>query len=189
MSRNLLTDATYDDVMFISINKFTHYHCNKTKRKLIHQKTNKLSDITNYLKDMKTQCIIHGPSNMLSSLQNDIQLNRHIIIPKLLNDDDVHQIFEKKTNDKNMAELELWLSRLLHPQYGKRLVFGKDIQKRISDKQIKTLYCTSEMAIKINKRVPKDLMIFEIIIVQSHGDDIAKKLQNDFNGLIGITFY
>lgn len=187
--RTLLTDVTYYNVITVLTNRFTHDFYNKSKRKFIHQDVAKAVNLIGYLKDIKGTCLVHGTSGLLSNIQNSSQLEKHIIVTKLLHETEVGDVFEKRENDKNCVKLEYWLSKILHPELGKRLVFKRDIPLKIQNKQIETLFCSQELADKINKRVPPDLKNYKITIIKSYGDDIGKKLEKDYGGIIGITYY
>lgn len=190
--QSLLTDASYRSVILVSGTKFTHYYYNMSKRKFITQQTAKLNDLITYMTDIKDTCIVHGTSNILGTLINITthDLSKHIIEKRLLRDTEIDDLFEKHLNTERAKDLELWLSKMLHPEYGKRLVFGKDIPKKISERLIKTVYCSEEMTDKVRQRIPSDLINFEIITIRSYdNNDIGRKLQKDFNGIVGITYY
>ena len=189
--RSLLTEDRRYDVITVSPTRFTHYHHNPSKRRMVHQDGAKTSEVLEYLKKIEAVCLVHGTGSVVSNLANNLEEGKfhRIIVPKSLRDTEITEQFERHANTGNASQLEVWLSRMLHPEYGKRLVFGKDIEKRITERQIKTLYCSPEMVAKIRKRVPADLLNFEIVEVKSYGDDTGRRLQRDYSGAVGITYY
>ncbi|AYV84246.1 MAG: hypothetical protein Hyperionvirus20_24 [Hyperionvirus sp.] len=189
--QSLLTDATYRSVICVSGTKFTHYHYNMSKRKFIAQHPAKAIDLISYISDLPDTSLIHGTSNIIANVLTTAPdaLSRHIIEKRQLKDTEIEDLFEIRTNSEKSKDLELWLSRILHPEYSKRLVFGKDIPRKISEKLIKTIFCSPEMSQKILQRVPPELHNFELIIIKTYGDDIGKKLQKDYSGILAITYY
>jgi len=59
----------------------------------------------------------------------------------------------------------------------------------IQNRQIEILFCSPEIANKINERIPSHLKNYKMIVIKSYGDDIGKKLDKDYSGIIGITYY
>ena len=187
--QNLLTDNIYYNVIMVSPNKFVHSYYNQTKRKRIHQTNNfKISDLLAYLQELDSICIVHGTSNLLSNLIS-MDLPSHVVLNKLLRDEEIIEVYDRHNNTKNSMKLDQCLSKMLHPIFGKRLIFGKDIQAKIFDMQLETLFCSPSMAQKVAKRIPEELKKFELIIIRSYGDDIGKRLEKDYNGIVGISYY
>ena len=188
--QSLLTDDKFYNVVVILPNKLSVFQHNPSKRKQVNQiQVPKLPELITYLKTIKGQCIIHGTSNILASLSTSNELDSNVIIKtKILGCNDLNDIFRNSEDTKNSAQLDIWMQRILHPEYGKRLVFGKDIEKKIIEMQIETIFCSQEMGDKINKRVPDHLKKFKLIVIRPC-DDPSKKLCADFNGILGITYY
>ena len=87
-------------------------------------------------------------------------------------------------------ELEEWLNNLNNPKLGSRIIFGKDISKMMVNKMLKTLYCTKEFSDKVKLKVPKDLQIFDFVVINSYETgDTGYKLNKNYAGAVGITFY
>ncbi|AYV81707.1 MAG: hypothetical protein Harvfovirus54_4 [Harvfovirus sp.] len=188
--KSLLTDDSYRSVILVSGSKFTHYHYNMSKRKYITQQTAKIADVILYIKNLDDTCIVHGTSNIIPSLLSDESLSKHIIEKRLLRDTEIEEKFQIRDNMIAAASLEYWLGNMLHPTLGKRLVFGGDISKKISEKLIKSVYCSEEMADKVRSKVPEHLKNFEIITIRTYSnDDIGRRLQKEFAGILGITYY
>ena len=117
--QSLLTDESYRSVILVSGTKFTHYHYNMSKRKFISQQTAKITDLIEYMADINDTCIVHGTSNILGTLINNTayDLSKHIIEKRLLRDNEIDEVFEKRLNTEKCKDLELWLSKMLHPEY------------------------------------------------------------------------
>jgi predicted lipoprotein len=88
-----------------------------------------------------------------------------------------------------MKDLEMWINNLLNPNIGHRILFGKDITKAITNTMVKQIYCTPEMEKKIREKIPIELQKFEINVVRTYGNDMGKRLRDEFSGIIGITYF
>ena len=92
-----------------------------------------------------------------------------------------------KTIHKKVDELfnHMQNEKMMH-----RVKVGKDISKAIKYSQIQTLYSTPEKAIQIREVIPKDMQNFEIIeVLMLEKGDTGETLKNDYNGVIGFTYY
>ena len=187
--KNLLLDRSYINVLHLKNNTLKHLHINTTKKKLHVEKSEKKMDIELYIKENISDaevCIIHGISSSLKLLKDNKKT-------KILNGDkkdtDIIEAYEKVLSEKNSAELQWWLDRLLDPKEGKKIVFGIDIRTSIKHKLLNMLFCTTAIKEKILEKIPPEERIFMIIEIKSFGDDIGRKLENDFKGAVGIKFY
>jgi len=187
--KNLLLDRSYINVVHLRNNILKHYHLNSTKRKLYQEKNEKKMDMQLYITESVPKgeiCIVHGISSYLKTLKDSNTL-------KILNgdkkDDQLFEEYEKITNQKSSLELQEWLDKLLDPKDGKKIVFGIDIKKCINAKLLKTLYCSPDIRLKILEKILPEDIVFDIVVVKSFGDDIGRKLVNDFKGAVGIKFY
>jgi hypothetical protein len=185
--KNLLTDNTFFDVLHVNNNTLIHYHMNKTKKKIHNRVEKKALDVSEYISsNLKNKCIVHG----ISSLLKDVKTEKHLIFNKLLKDDELFNLHERETNKQLESELKEWLGNLLHPKLGSRIVFGKDVTKKISQKLLQKVYCTTEMRKKLDEKIPNEYKIFQINEVKSFEiGDMADKLAKEYAGIIGITFY
>lgn len=193
---DLLLNTSYVDIISVSQHKFTHNRYTGSKRKYINEKSSNHNDLQKYIEMYLggltksnpniPKMLIHG-SGIIKNFACEDQ--RIIIVSKSLRDDEIMDYFDMRINIIKAKELEDWLGKLVHPDFEKRLVFGKDIQKGIYERLIKIVYCTEEMFAKIKKNVPSELQSFEIIIIKSYGNDIGKVLKDNYSGIIGITYY
>lgn len=186
--QHLLLDNTYHNVIHVNNNTLSHYHLNRTKKKLVTKEEKKGMDLLEYMKPFpKEFFIIHGVSVAIKNLKTTESC---IVNNGQLTDKEIFKMIDRQTNMKNSKALAEWLGYMTHPKLGSRLVFGNDISKKIVERSLKTLYCTKEFHEKVKTKVPADLQIFEIIIVHSHEpNDTGHKLKTDFSGAVGITFY
>jgi len=190
--KNYLCDTKYTNVIHVKNNDMKHYHLNSTKKRIQFEMTSKNMDIAAYVAENipKQICIIHGVSATLKNLSDCFQGDLIMKVYKCdKHDDDILGEIDILANIDASNELESWLSKLLDPKDGKKIVFGKDITNGIQMKLLKTLYCSPDMEKRIKTKVPLDLMIFDIQVVKTFGDDVGKKLVNDFRGAVGIKFY
>lgn len=187
--RDLLLDYSYTHILHFRNNDLKHYHFNSTKKKLHKTYSSKSMNVIDYINENTNKgeyCIVHGISSFLRSLSDSITL-------KVLNgdkkDDEILDILDKFKNEQNIQELSEWMNKFNDPKDGKLIVFGKDIGICMKNKILKTLYCSEDFQKKVFNVVPKEDIIFEMKIVKSYGNDIGKKLIDDFKGAIGIKFY
>ena len=186
--KNLLIDRTYVNIFHFKGNSMKHFYLNKTKRKLFTEREEKSFDLQKYIQDnIPTElCIVHGISSLIKSIESKPNI-------KILNgnkkDDELILEYERLINDTNSLLLQLWVDKMNDPKDGTKIIFGNDITKNIQYKLIKTIFCSSDMKLKILKKIPKEFLVFDLIEVKTYGEDIGKRLINDFNGCIGIKFY
>jgi hypothetical protein len=185
---DLLTDTSYYNVLCFNNTKLSHYYLSRTKKLLHNEIDKKNMDITEYINDaeIKDKILLHGVSGLLKNFK----FKDHIVHTKLLQDDEILDIFETDENQKKCRDLDEILSNISNPKFSNKLLFGKDIQKKIVDKLVKTLYCSYEMSEKIKTIVPIDLCIFDVIVIKSYKPgDTGSILQKNYSGIIGLTFY
>lgn len=182
--KDYLTNDKVFNVINIAPKNYTHFHINRSKRKKIHTGVVKTNDLNDYIKNIKMdkddKCIVHGTSGVLRNLAHTDKI---IVSTKTMKDNEIIQLIETIENDKKIKQMDDWLSKLLHPELGKRIKFGKDVEKNIKNKMMKTIFCTPEMAMKINQKIPEEFMLFDMIVVRSD------MLANTYGGIFGVTYY
>jgi len=197
--KDLFLNTTYTDTILVSQNKFTHSRYTPSKRKYVDEGNSNNIELQKYINDfigsltksdsdtLMPKLLIYGPGQIIKNFTfND---DRVIIVPKSLREEEITMQINVRLNDMKSKELENWLNNIIHPEHGKKLVFGKDIMKAMNDKLIKTVYCTPEMIKKIKNKVPIELQLFEMIEINSYGDDVGKVLKDNYSGIIGILYY
>ena len=186
---SFLVDRSYINIINIKNNDVKHVHLSKFKKNIIFTTSSKTFDINEYINnniEKNIYCIIHGNSHILKIIKeksNIKVLNTHY------NDDELTSIHTQIINDNNIIELKTWLSKLLDPKDGKKIVFGKDIQDCILSKLIKTVFCIPTIKNKLLKKLSSDYIIFDIVEIDPVYNDIGKILEKDYMGIIGIKFY
>lgn len=83
---------------------------------------------------------------------------------------------------ENIKELESWLSKLLDPTEGHKLVFGKDVAEYADNSMLETIYCIFDEKKKYNNTNIKLVKSF----VKT--DFIAQFIKN-YDGVLGIKYY
>lgn len=185
----LLNKDDYNHVINVSQNKFVHCHNTKTKKKYISSGTANHAELNKYLADIKSKyIIIHGVGQMLKNFTTN---NKDIkVCAKLLTDESLYEEIEKLNNSYGSERLTEILDKLNTPNIMDKIVFGKEINKGISEQMIKTIFCTTDMKKKILTKIPKDLQTFEIIEVKSFNDkDVGHILESQYSGIIGVKYY
>jgi len=188
--KHLITNRDYIHVITVKGNDIDHLMLNKTKKKYLYKDTIKSMDLKLIISEKIPKgenYIIHGSSVVL---KNYIDANAVTVNQKELNDDEIFKIVDLKKYQKNGLELTELLANMTNPKVKTRLVFGKDIQKCIKNNLLKTLFCSPIIADKVNDKIPKDLMIFDVKIVKSiDKGDIGDELEKNYSGSIGIMMY
>jgi acylphosphatase len=186
----VFVDATYHDVIRIMNKTLTHVHLNKYKKKIHMTKDIGSSfDINQYITDnvLNSKCLLHGVSSIVKNTNNT-----DLLIVVNGDQDDVQIILEFEKNEmksihKSIVEL---FEHMTNENMMHRVKVTKELQTAIAIGLIETIYCTEKMYKMIEDNVPKDLQNFKMIIVRSIvKGDVVDKLNNDFKGAIGYTYY
>lgn len=189
--KSYLLDETYTNVIHVKNNDFKHYHLNSTKKRLHLSQTTKKMNIQTYMETnipSKQICIVYGISATLKMMNDSI--DGFIKIFKYdKKDDEILLDIDKIQNVDVSKQLDMWLSKLLDPKEGSKIVFGKDIKTSIQNKMLKTLFCSPDVALQVNKKISDELKIFDLVIVKSYGADVGERLTTEFSGALGIKFY
>ncbi len=187
--KDLLTNLIFHQVIYIKNYEYIHSVINTYKKKIIFQKESKTFDIHDYLlKNINQPCVIHGVSSVLKNLS----LPNHYIFTQRLTDDEILNVFKDKQITQLHQDLEFHFQMLTNPKLVHRLVFGKDIEKHIQQQSLKILFCSPTMYTKVMTRIPKSVLgtkfnIIEIDTLQK--GDVGNRLQSDFAGLMGVTYF
>ncbi|QKF94654.1 calycin family protein [Fadolivirus algeromassiliense] len=186
--KQLLTDTSFKHVINVKNNLLIHIHLNPTKRRIHHQEEIKSMDIEGYLKqnNVNEKCVIHG----VSSAIRNVNQNNHFVFSKQLKDDEIFEVFRKDNVLKIQKEAEGYMDLIKNEKTLSRIVFGKDLQKKIMSMEIQSIYCSPDMHTKISEKVPKDYLNFNLIKVESlEKGDIGDTLKNNYAGAIGVTYF
>ena len=190
---DFLLDNSYVNVLTIKNNELKHYQLNSTKRKL--HSENNIKNLIEYITEnigTKEQIIIHGVSGHIKNMEMLLKEKPNTCIKIYSNfkkDEEILLDLEIINNNTKSKILESWLEKITDPKDGNKIVFGKDIGISIKNQMLKTLFCTPKVANKLLETIDKELLIFEIITIKSYGNDIGRKLIDDYSGSIGIKFY
>ena len=185
----LFTDLNFKQVIYIKNNEYTHFLVNTTKKKIIFHKESKNFDIVEYVNsNIKEKCLIHG----LSSTLKYLKIDPHWVFTCKLTDEQIFKLFKDDEMAKIHSELDKYLSWIQNSQMMHRLVFGKDIEKKIAQKSLQLLYCSPVIYEKVIKRLPKEhyssnFKIYKIETI-SKGDP-GDRLESSFSGVLGVTYY
>lgn len=186
---NLLLDRSYINILHIKSNTLKHVHLGLTKKRVFREKTEKNMDLTSYIQENVQKgetCLVHGVSSFLKGIQETETLKVFTIDKR---DEELLNEYDKIINEKNSQLLRQWLDRMLDPKEGRKLVFGKDIGSGITDRMLKTIFCSPERKLKLIENYATDNTLPELIVVKTYGDDIGKRLVVEFKGAVGIKFY
>jgi hypothetical protein len=178
--KNLLLDRSYVNVLKVKNNDLSILKFNSTKQLITYSETQKsmnLQEIINTKLDKDIKFLIHGVKQ-LNDYKNKNCLG---IFTKELTLEEISEIIDKSIYEENIKELEVWLTKLLDPKEGHKIVFGNNIELNI----IETIYCTPENEEKYSK-----FENVKIKLVKSYKNgDIIFNFSKNFNGVLGIKYY
>jgi len=183
--RNLVLDRIYVLVIKIKNNDVSITKINSTKQLTIYNETIKSLNIVSFLEtklEKDTKFLIHGQVKQLENFKNKLCLG---IVNKELNLEEQLEVIDKSTYEENINELEIWLTKLVDPKEGHKLVFGNDVLEQAEQGFIETIYCTLENQEKYSK-----IENIKIKYVKSFktGDFVFNYSKN-YNGVLGIKYY
>ena len=190
--KDLLLDRNYVNVLKVKNNDISLIKFTSTKQLSIYSDTQKSMNLleiinTKLIADKDSKFIIHGSSSHLKQLHDSGYKNKNClgIILKELNLEETIDTIDKSIYEENIKELEVWLTKLLDPKEGHKLVFGNDIEESTEQGFIETIYCTPE-----NKEKYSKFENVNIKLVKSYknGDSIYNYSKN-YNGVLGIKYY
>jgi len=186
--KDLFTDDSFKHVINIKNNSLTHIHLNPTKKRIHHQEETKSMDLDNYIKsaNVKEKCLFHGVS---VALKNFKPLN-HFVFTKQLKDEEIFEVFRKDIVTQVHKELQEYLDYIPNEKLMNRIVFGKDINKKIMTMELQAIYCIPDMHKKILEKVPSQYLNFKLVKVESlENGDPSDILKNNYSGAIGVTYF
>jgi len=186
--KGLLLDRTYIHILHLRNNTVKHIHLNKTKKRLFQEKNEHKLDMDLYITSNVPKddvCLVHGISSFMKFMKDS---NKVKILNGDMKDEQLLGVHENIINEQNCEKLQWWLDRMTLPKEGKKIVFGCEIKECIKNKMLETLFCSSDVKLKILEKVHKEEQIFELIEI-NNSNDIGKRLEIEFKGAIGIKFY
>jgi len=182
--KNLISDRSYTYVIKIKNNDITISKINSTKQITIYNETVKaynINEIINKYLEKDIKFIIHGVKQL-----NDFKNNNCLeIINKELNLEEQLEVIDKSIYEENIKELEIWLTKLLDPKEGHKLVFGNDVIEQAVQGFLETIYCSLE-----NKEKYNNIDNVKIKYVKSFkNNDFVFNFSKNYNGVLGIKYY
>jgi hypothetical protein len=99
--------------------------------------------------------------------------------------EEIIDTIDKSIYEENIKELEIWLTKLLDPKEGHKIVFGNDIEESAEQGFIETIYCTPENEQKYSKF---ENVSIKLVKSYKNGDSIYNYSKN-YNGVLGIKYY
>ena len=190
--KDLLLDRNYVNVLKVKNNDISLIKFTSTKQLSIYSDTQKSMNLleiinTKLIADKDIKFVIHGSSTHLKQLNDSGYKNKNClgIILKELNLEETIDTIDKSIYEENIKELEVWLTKLLDPKEGHKLVFGNDIEESTEQGFIETIYCTPENKEKYSKF---ENVTIKLVKSYKNGDSIYNYSKN-YNGVLGIKYY
>jgi len=187
--KDLVIDRNYTNILKIKNNDISITRVTPIKQLVVYSDTQKsmnLIEIINNKIDKDNKFLIHGSSIHLKQLPETYKNKNCLgIFLKELNLDEIIETIDRFTYEENIKELEIWLTKLLDPKEGHKLVFGNDIEELTEQGYIETIYCTidnKEKFLKFNN--------VNIKYVKSYKNgDFIYNFSKNYNGVLGIKYY
>jgi hypothetical protein len=186
--KKFLTDRDYTNVIKLKNNDISISKITSTKQLCTYSDTIKSMNVKDILatkmeKDIKF--FVHGSSNNLKQL-NDYKNKLFLgIVNKELNLEEIQNYIEDAKYQENIKEVTEWLTKLLDPKDGNKLVFGNDVVEQAEMGLLKTIYCSQENYQKYSKFDNVELKL----IKSSKKDDNVLNFEKSFNSVLGIKYY
>jgi hypothetical protein len=186
--KNLISDRSYTFVLKIKNNDISLTKINSTKQLTVYNDTIKALNIIDIISkhvEKDSKFIVHGSSNHLKQLVDYKNKQCLAVIIKELNLEEQFEVIDKSIYEENIKELETWLTKLIDPKEGHKLVFGNDIEEQADQGFIETIYCTTE-----NKEKYNIIKNVKIKYVKSFKNtDFVFSFSKNYNGVLGIKYY
>jgi hypothetical protein len=185
--KDLLLNDKFKHIIHLRNTALTHIHLGFHKKRTYHYEDSKNTDIVNYVtSNINERCLIHGSSVILKTLK----IGNHIIFNRHLRDEEIFDEFKKMEMFNLHQELQEIFNHIQNPKMIHRIVFGKDIGTKILSQELKVLYCTPPIKQKIDEKIDKGLINFEIkVVTPLEKGDVVDTLKRDYDGSIGMTYY
>jgi len=190
--KDLLLDRNYVNILKVKNNDISITKLNSTKQLSTYSDTQKSMNLleiinTKIIADKDIKFLIHGSSTHLKQLFDSGYKNKNClgIIMKDLNLEEIIDTIDKSIYEENIKELEIWLTKLIDPKEGHKIVFGNDIEESAEQGFIETIYCTPENEQKYSKF---ENVTIKLVKSYKNGDSIYNYSKN-YNGVLGIKYY
>ncbi len=188
----LLYDMEYINVFNIRNNDIKYFIMNDTKKKYVYQDTIKSMDVktiihSNILKpnNKMEKYVLYGSSVNLKTFSDNMCIAL-INTSKDLEDSEIIEHHQKDKFKKNNLELEDLLSKITHPKFIDKLVFGDELFKELDNYLIDTVYISRNNP-NLNKIKEYKVNILEVI--SSNKGDIIDNFIINYGGIIGKKYY
>jgi hypothetical protein len=190
--KKLLLDREYTNVIKVKNNDvtITKVTCSKQLQTFSNTiKSMNLIEIINSNIEKDNRFLIHGSSNAIkvfdkTKLSPSLGKMCIDILNKELTLEQQIEIIEESKYKLNVIELDNWLTKLLDPKEGHKIVFGKDILENAENGLIETIYCVD------SKNVYKHIDSVNIKLVKSFKNgDFVSNFVKSYDGVLGIKYY
>jgi hypothetical protein len=190
--KNLVLDRDYVNVMKVKNNDVTITKVTSSKQLQIYSDTVKsmnLLEIINNKIEKDKKFFVHGSSNAIKVFDKTKLLPPTTkicidILNKELTLEQQIDFIEESKYKQNVIELDNWLTKLLDPKEGHKIVFGKDILENAENGLIETIYCIE------SKNIYKHLDSVNIKLVKSFKNfDSIFNFEKSYGGVLGIKYY
>ena len=186
--KNLISDRSYTTIIKVKNNDVSVTKINSTKQLTVYNETIKslnIIDIISKHTDKDSKFIINGSSTHLKQLTDYKNKQCLGVILKELNLEEQFEVIDKSIYEENIKELEIWLTKLLDPKEGHKLVFGNDVEEQADQGFLETIYCSIE-----NKEKYSKFENVKIKYVKSFKNtDFVFSFSKNYNGVLGIKYY
>ena len=185
--KNLVLDRSFTFVVKVKNNDISITKFNKTKQICSYNETiksmNLIDIISKNIKDIKF--MVYGASVALKQLDDYKNKLCIGVVNKELSFEEISDFIDDANYRENIKELQGWLSKLLDPKEGNKIVFGNDVLEQAEMGMLETIFCTIENKEKYSKFENIKIKILK----SSKNDEIISDFKLKFDSVLGIKYY
>jgi hypothetical protein len=178
----------------VNNNKIDYIHITKTKKVIVNSKEAKPLNIKEFIDTTlptNTKYIIHGVSSKLKDLTD---ARAYTIINRSVRDEELLDMINKIDQENTLISLKNDLAMMNDSKQMHKVLFKKEIPIKIKNSQLQKLYIDSKLAEKFLSNMKKNGLDvnFKLIMIDSSIKsfvDGQERLLNNYDGVVGITYY
>jgi hypothetical protein len=196
--RDYLESDEYFDMFRVRNNKVSHIKLGRTKRVVIHSEESKSLILPDYVEsrlDSQSKYLAYGVSSKLAALNSAAIRDRaYDVMNYDVTDSDAIEFIHRMEQSDILDEMDTDYEMIHNPKTMHRLIFKKDFKP---DKIaiLKRIYIDQRMLEKFKQNCEKggiDIS-FEVVVIDHNIKDFQEgrelRLWNEFNGVVGVTYY
>lgn len=198
--RDYLESDEHFNLFRIKNNQVKHIKLGRTKKVVIHTEESKTLDLPNYietrLKSMdKAKYLVYGVSSKLASIsESPIHVRAYDVINHDISDEDAIEYIARMVQSNILDEMDADLDMMQNPKTMHRILFKKDFTPN-TIANVKRMYIDKRNKDRFLGNCKKNNIdvSFELVVIDSTIKDFQEnrecRLMNEFDGVIGVSYY